>query len=50
MANQIWRFGQRERLDSRRFGFISESSSRSACTQSEVSSLGGPVFKNANHF
>src|ERR1700730_4035768 len=36
MANRIWRFGQRERLDSRRFGFVSESSSRSACTQSEV--------------
>ena len=24
MANQIWKFGQQERLDSRRFGFISE--------------------------
>jgi len=28
-------FGQRVRLDSRRFGLNSESSSRSACTQSE---------------
>jgi hypothetical protein len=36
MAKQAWRFGQRGRLDSRRFGFKSESSSRSACSQSEV--------------
>ena len=35
MANQIWRFGQRAKLDSRRFGLNSKSSSRSACTQSE---------------